>query len=118
MLFLVTGDNIDPGYLLPPDQFFQAIERAVVPSFQILSQMDQQGKLKGGLVVGERAGAFVVEVDSPEELDSMMNHLPFFGLVKWNVKALMPFETIAQQLPQYIQDARQQIQQGDQQAGG
>jgi hypothetical protein len=45
----------------------------------------------------------------------MMNHLPFFGLVKWQVKPLMPFQTIAQQLPQYLQDARQQMQQGGQQ---
>lgn len=114
MLFLVCGENIDPGYLLPPDQQMQIIEQAIVPSFQQLAQWEQQGKVKGGVHPGERGGGFVVDVESYEELDSMMNHLPFFGLVKWEVKPLMPFATIAQQLPGYISDFRQQMQQASQ----
>lgn len=112
MLFLVLGENMDPGYLMPPEQSMQAIEQAVVPSFQILGQYAQQGKLKGGTYPGERGGAFVIEADSFEDLDSIMNHLPFFGLIKWNVKPLVPFQTSAQQLPQYIQDMRQAMQGG------
>jgi muconolactone delta-isomerase len=111
MLFLVRGENIDAGYLLPPDQTLQAIEQAVLPSFQQMAQWEQQGKVKGGIHPGERGGAFVVDVESYEELDSMMNRLPFFGLVKWEVKALMPFASVAQQLPGYINDFRQQMQQ-------
>ena len=111
MLFLVRGENIDAGYLLPPDQAMQTIEQAVVPSFQQLAQWAQQGKIKCGVHPGERSGAFVIEAESYEELDSMMNHLPAFGLVKWDVKPLMPFATAAQQLPGYINDFRQQMQQ-------
>ncbi len=112
MLFLVRGENIDAGYLLPPEQTMQAIEQAVVPSFQALASLEQEGKVKGGTFPGERAGAFVVEADSYEELDGLMNRLPFFGLVKWEVKPLMPFRSVAQQLPQYLQEARQSMQQG------
>ncbi len=114
MLFLVIGDNIDPGYLLPPDQTMQALEQAVVPSFQMLAQWEQQGRAKGGIFAGERAGGFVLEADSFEELDSMMNHLPFYGLVKWQIKPLMTFQSISQQLPGYIADAKQQLQGGSQ----
>lgn len=112
MLFLVMGENIDSGYLLPPEQAFQAIEQAVVPSFQILGQLAEQGKVKGGVYPGERAGAFVIDAASYEELDSIMNHLPFFGLIKWQVKPLMPFATIAKQIPQYLRDNRQQMSSG------
>ena len=42
----------------------------------------------------------------------MMNHLPFFGLVKWHVKPLVSFTTMAQDLPGYVQDFRSQMQQG------
>jgi muconolactone delta-isomerase len=111
MLFLVRGENIDSGYLLPPEQTMQAVEQAAVPSFQQMAQWEQQGKVKGGVHPGERAGAFVIDVESYEELDSMMNHLPFFGLVKWEVKPLMPFAAIARQLPGYITDNREQMQQ-------
>jgi hypothetical protein len=112
MLFLVTGENIDAGYLLPPDQTFQAIEQAVLPSFQQLAALEEEGTVRGGIFPGERAGAFVIEADSFEELDGLMNRLPFFGLVRWQVKPLMPFRSVAQQLPQYLQDARQQMQPG------
>jgi len=112
VLFLVMGENIDAGYLLPPEQTIQTIEQAVVPSFQILAQYAAQGKLKGGTYPGERAGAFVIEADSFEELDNIMNHLPFFGLVKWQVKPVLPFQASVQQLPGYIRDIRQMMQRG------
>ena len=110
MQFLVTGENIDAGYLLPPEQTMQVIEQAVVPSFQTFAQWEREGRLKGGLFPGERAGAFVIEADSPEELDRLMNQVPFFGLVKWNVKPLVPWQTMARQLPQYVQNFRQMMQ--------
>jgi hypothetical protein len=112
VLFLVMGENIDPGYLVPPEQQFQIIEQAVVPSFHMMGQWVSEGKAHGGLYPGERGGAFVLEAASFEEVDSMLNHLPFFGLVKWQVKALVPFATEAQQLPTYIRDARSMMQGG------
>jgi len=54
----------------------------------------------------------VVEASSVEELDRMINQLRFFGLVKWQIKALIPFEAVSQQLPQYIAGARQMMQAG------
>ena len=110
MMFLVLGEYIDPGALVPPDQALNVVEQVVVPSFQMFAQLAQQGKLKGGIYPGERAGGFVIDVESYEELDSIMNHSPFFGLVKWTVKPLMPYEAIARQLPEYLRDARQMLQ--------
>jgi hypothetical protein len=112
MLYLVRGENIDSGYLLPPEQVFQITEQAIVPSFQVLAGMAAEGKLKGGVYPGERGGAFVIDAGSPEELDAIINHLPFFGLIKWEVKALMPFAAIAERLPQYLADHRQAMSQG------
>lgn len=108
MRFLVQGTNIDAGYLLPPAQALQTIAQAVVPSFQQLAALEDQGTVHGGIVPGERTGAFIIDVDSYEALDALMNHLPFFGLVQWQVKPLLPFATIAQQLPRYLEDLRQQ----------
>ena len=112
MRFLVTGEYIDAGPAVAPEQAIGAVEMLVVPSFQMLAGLEQQGKVKGGVFPGERSGALIVDVDSFEELDSLMNHLPFFGVVKWDVKPLMPYASIAQQLPEYLRDARQMMQSG------
>jgi hypothetical protein len=114
MLFLVQGENIDPGYLLPPDQQVHAIESAVVPSFKMLAQMEKEGKLKGGTFPGERAGACIIEAASFEELDTIMNQLPFFGLVKWQIKAVIPFSSTAGLAEGYAQQFRQMMQGGQQ----
>ncbi|HLJ66641.1 MAG TPA: hypothetical protein VKX16_04705 [Chloroflexota bacterium] len=114
MRFLVMGENIDPGYLLPPEQTVQSIEMAVIPSFQILAQWEQEGRVRGGLYPGERAGAFILEAASFEELDAMMNQLPFFGLVKWTVKPLMDWQTTARQVAENVSQFKQMIQQGGQ----
>lgn len=111
MMFLVLGEYIDPGALIPPDQALNVVEQAVVPGFQMFAQLAEQGKLKGGVYPGERAGGFIIDVDSYEELDSIMNHTPFFGLVKWTVKPLMSYQSIARQLPEYLRDVRQMMQQ-------
>lgn len=110
MLFLVTGENIDAGYLLPPDQLVQIGEQALVPSFQILAQWEAEGRIKGGVHPGERDGAIIIEADSFEELDDMMNSLPFFGLIKWSTQPLIPFSTFSQQFPKYIQRIKEMTQ--------
>ncbi|HEX6511490.1 MAG TPA: muconolactone Delta-isomerase family protein [Chloroflexota bacterium] len=107
MQFLVMGENIDSGYLVPPDQLVGAIEHAVLPSFQMMADLEHQGKVKGGTFPGERAGAFVADAGSYEELDALLNKLPFYGLVKWQVKPLMPFSSMAKQLPDYLKAMRQ-----------
>jgi hypothetical protein len=109
MMFLVLGENIDSGYLIPPDQLFPVLEQAVVPSFQMLAERVAQGKGMGGVYPGERRGAFVLEAGSFEELDAFMNSLPFFGFVKWDIKPLMPFSTIAEKIPQYLSHAREMM---------
>jgi muconolactone delta-isomerase len=109
MLFLVRGENIDAGYLIPPEQVFQTLEQAIIPSFQMLAERAADGKAWGGSFPGERSGAAIIEAESFEELDAFMNSLPFFGLVKWDIKPLMPFSVVAEQLPQYISRAREMM---------
>jgi len=112
MRYLVIGENIDAGYLLPPDHVAAAVEGAVIPSFRILAKLEQEGRLWGGLFPGERGGAFVLDVESPEQLNQVVGELPFSGLVKWQVKALIDFNTGADQAAQAMQLMKRMSQQG------
>ena len=91
-LYLVTGDYVEPGPLLPPQQVVQMVESAVLPSFEAMDALVKQKKiLAGGLVSGARSGAFIVEAASNIEVSRILMELPFWGIVKWNVTPLESF---------------------------
>ena len=90
--YLVTGEYVDPGPLLPPDQLVQMVEQMVLPSFDALAKLEEQRKvLGGGIVCGARAGAFIVDVASNTELNQLLQGLPMWGLVKFTSTPLQTF---------------------------
>ena len=69
------------------------IRQAILPSHDALTNLKAEGKLiAGGYSVGERAGAFIFEVDSNEELDSLLQGLPYWGLINFRVTPLQEVE--------------------------
>jgi muconolactone delta-isomerase len=92
MQYLVTGEFIDPGPLLPPEQLVEVIRQGVLPSHDALTNLKAEGKLvAGGYAVGERAGVFIFEVDSNAELDALLQSLPLWGLI---MKKATPLEEV------------------------
>lgn len=92
MRYLVTGEYVDPGPLLPPQQLAQLIEQLVIPSFEALAKLETEGKvLGGGICAGGRAGAWVMEAASNDEVNGLLQNLPFWGVVRWNVTPLQGF---------------------------
>ena len=75
------------------EAFPQVFERVIRPSLESLAKMADEKRLTGGILAGERAGAFVVNAQSNEEVDTMLGELPFWGLVNWNVTPLVPFRS-------------------------
>ena len=46
--------------------------------------------IAGGAFVGQRAGCVIVDVDSNEELADLLNRLPLFAYLEWEVVPLIP----------------------------
>ena len=93
MQYLVTQELVDPGPLLPPDRFLGMMRSAVLPEHEVLINLKSEGKvIAGGFPVGERTIAFIVEADSPKELDSLLLEIPFWGITKTKVTPLQDFE--------------------------
>ena len=81
--YLVTQEYVDPGPLLPPEQLVGIMRMAVLPGHEAMENLRSEGKIvAGGFPVGERAIAFVLELDSPEEPDSLLQGIPFWGITK------------------------------------
>ncbi|MDQ3835255.1 MAG: muconolactone Delta-isomerase family protein [Actinomycetota bacterium] len=112
MQYLVTMDYVDPGPLLPLDQFAAMGRMAVLPGHEAIISLKSEGKiLAGGFPVGERAIAFIIEADSPKDLDSLLQEIPFWGIVKTKVTPLQAFEDRRDQDRQFVEQLEQSLQQ-------
>ncbi len=89
MRFLVTIDGSDLGVGMPPERLAQVIDQMVVPSIEKLAQWEQEGRIHGGGYTAARAGAFMIDADSSDEVDQLVTSLPYWGLVKVDVKPLI-----------------------------
>ena len=92
-LYLVKGEYVDPGPLLPPDQLTGLLENLIFPSFEAMMKLEKEKKiLAGGLLAGKRAVAFILEAKSNEEASQLVHDLPFWGILKWEVTPLERFD--------------------------
>ena len=112
MQYLVTMDFVDPGPLLPTEQYAGMMRQVVLPGHEALKPLKSEGKiLAGGFPVGERAIAIIVESDSPKELDALLQSIPFWGIVKTKVTPLQDFEDRHDQDRQATEQMERSLQQ-------
>ncbi len=89
MRFLVTIDGSDMSIGRPPEQLAKVVEQMVVPSIAQLAQWEQEGRIHGGGYTAARGGVFIMDADSSEEVEDLLTSLPYWGLVKVDVKPLI-----------------------------
>ncbi len=87
--FLVTTKE---GPILPPGKEAQeAFKKVVIPALSQLMALENAGKIVGGVPVGRRAFAFIMEADSSDEADRTLR-----ALTNWRVTPLQSFEARAE----------------------
>ncbi len=92
-LYMVSGEFIDPGPMLQPQQLAPMLEKMILPSLEIIAKWEEEGKiLGGGLPMGDRAGVFIIKAGSNTEVDNLLQSLPFWGLLKWKVTPLVSYK--------------------------
>ncbi len=89
MKYLVQATS-GPGFASKEDGV-QLLREHVLPTFDMLLSWEADGKIMGGLPVGDRAMAFVVEATSNDALDAMLREIPLWGLLEWVVTPLTGF---------------------------
>jgi hypothetical protein len=95
MQYLVEAENIDG--LIPMKDVPDYISHIVIPSYEYLINLESENKIKGGLLAGQRAGAFIMDASSPEDLGKTLKAIPFWGMVKWKVTPLQSFKSALEQ---------------------
>ena len=95
MQYLVEAENIDG--LVQMKDVPDYVSGLVLPSYEMLIKMEEDGIIKGGLIAGQRAGVFVINADSNDDLGKKLKSLPFWGMVKWKTTALQSFKSALEQ---------------------
>lgn len=97
-LYLVEGRSLDAGPLLDRQQVPHVVEGVILPSFERIMELEKEGViLGGGLLVGDRAGAYIFQVENGQELNRILQSLPFWGLCAWEIT---PLQSTASRLAQ------------------
>ena len=92
MHYLVTMEYVEPGPLFAPQQLGQMVADMILPSFDLLANLQVEGKVvAGGVLVGTRTASFVIEAASHDELDQLLEGMPWWGVMKTTVAPLQSF---------------------------
>jgi muconolactone delta-isomerase len=88
MRYLVTIESLDADGMVPPKEVAARIENAVVPTMKMLMDWEKSGKAKCGIFTGRRGGAMIIDADSNEALNEMLQSLPVWGFSEIDVTPL------------------------------
>jgi muconolactone delta-isomerase len=81
---------------MPPERLGQVLEQMVIPGIEQLGQWEQEGRIHGGGYPAGRGGVFMIDADSSEEVDQLVTSLPYWGIVKVEVKPLIPSSAVVE----------------------
>lgn len=89
MLYLVEFKANEAGVPSNREQAIELLEQLIVPSLESLAA---EAKIRaGGLLVGSRAGVFLVAAKSHDEVTELVRALPAWGVWNWKVTPLESF---------------------------
>lgn len=90
MKYLVMGTE-GPGFY-SPEEAADMLEHVVLPTFDELKELEDEGTIVGGIPVGDRSFVFIADADSNDDLDRVLRSLPSWGVMEWEVTPLQDVE--------------------------
>lgn len=87
-----------------PQELIPHLERVVIPHYELFMKLEAEGKiLASGAYAGERAGAFIIDVDSNDELDQLLMSIPGWESFKIDVTPLQSHENRIKMVRQILE---------------
>ncbi|MEQ9619011.1 MAG: muconolactone Delta-isomerase family protein [Deltaproteobacteria bacterium] len=104
MKYLVMGTE-GPGFY-SPEEAMDVLENVVIPTFDELKELEDEGTIVGGVPVGERSFVFIAEAESNDDLDRILRALPAWGVLEWEVTPVQDLEARASIERQILKDLK------------
>ena len=57
----------------------------MLPTEEALAALESEGKVRGGIAAGARTAAFILDAESHDEANQILQGLPAWGLAKWEL---------------------------------
>ncbi|SMF28770.1 hypothetical protein [Pseudogulbenkiania subflava] len=92
--YLVIGSGAPDD--ATPSEAVEAVEQELLPTFDALMKLEAARKIVGGMPVGDRTFAFILDAASNDEADRLLRDLPAWGQLKWEIKPLQSFQARAE----------------------
>jgi hypothetical protein len=104
MLFLVEIDRPNSGNLVTPESGQAFIKNVILPTLARGEQLVAEKKiLSGGPVVGRVSLRLIMEADSAEQVDGMIESLPVWAVAETRVTPLVSFDQRRQALQRMLE---------------
>ena len=104
MLYLVEFEATGAGAPTTREQAIELLDNLIIPSIESLAK---NGKIQaGGILVGARAGVFIVGAKSNDEVTELVRVLPAWGVWHWTVTPLESFAQRASLEKKMVQQLR------------
>ncbi|MGD2064219.1 MAG: muconolactone Delta-isomerase family protein [Nitrospirota bacterium] len=105
--FLVIASQ-GPSFASPAEAL-TVLEKTIVPTFDALLKLQADRKIvAGGLPVGDRAFAFILEAASNAEADEILRNIPAWPMLDWEVTPLQSFKARADKERSVVAELKKQ----------
>lgn len=88
MEYLVLMKMLDTGYGDTDKEKTAILKDKMIPSLNMLIDLEKQGMVSGGFFEGQRSASLIVSAEDNEKLDQMLNALPLFDIFEIEVIVL------------------------------
>ena len=110
MQYLVTMKTIEDKVPSAPQELVPHVER-VIRSHEIVVELKKEKKIvAGGMPVGEKAYAFIMDVASNDELNDLLLSIPNFHIMEVDVTPLAGDEGVIAKLRQNLEQMKAAMQ--------
>jgi hypothetical protein len=88
MKYLITGETIETGRKVSPEEFAHLLDRGIVLTLEAYNRLKYREiiKLKGNN--GDRMGVAIVEGDTTDDINRQLDNFPSWFKVNWTVTPL------------------------------
>jgi hypothetical protein len=89
MQYLVTGETINTGQRISPEQFFRFLDKGIILTAEAYNKLGYKNKILGnGKSTGARTGVAIVEGESHEEVNRILEKFSTWHPINWTVTPL------------------------------